>query len=321
MTLQDDQNYLPDRTLSALACTEQAQICNGASDLDLGPTCTPLESLGDLLLYTKEDFQKYLTNDHQIAIAMALAYATFQSSVYSTISSLATPLLADQLCDATRSLPIANNQWEIESLNWFSIGLVSLQQTIVGYTGGPPDQYSSWAVQNLSDNDAGLNWLCQSQIVRRTGYNNFSTLAIFLIIGFGMIIICSSLWLETIVGWIRYRYARLEKGRWKQRAWWAEGTLQLQRRVFEDEMGIKEWDSEDWDKLPVTSSGKVWSVLPEWNMTPVIQGQEANDEAEEVRTPPSGSEVLIDGNAIRAEIFKEKPVWVHDIKRVRSKSF
>jgi hypothetical protein len=35
--------------------------------------------------------------------------------------------------------------------------------------------------------------------------------------------------------------------------------------VFEAEMGIGGWDSEDWNKIPVTDIGKKWSVLKDWN--------------------------------------------------------
>jgi len=312
---RETQVYFPDRRLSALACTEQVQICNPASHSHLNPegTCTPLQSLIELAQYTSADFQDVLTNNHQRATAWALAQALYYSSFYNTISSLATPLLADQLCVAEQSLPISNNQWELEALNWFNIGLTLVQQFTVSYITGPPDHFTSWVPQNQGEYNASLKWLCENQIIRRTDYDNFSTLAISLIFGVGSILICSSLWLETIVGWFRYRYSRWEQGRWRQRVWWAEGTLQLQRRVFEEEMGIKGWQSEDWNKVPVTKSGRVWSVLTQWNTgIQAVQDQKVANWEKEASSPVTISESLLNE-------YEKRPVAL-GLKRLRSNS-
>jgi hypothetical protein len=125
----------------------------------------------------------------------------------------------------------------------------------------PPPQYTQYVAQNESKNNQGLKWLCGSQIIRRSDYTNFSTLAIGLVFGLGSLVIVVSLSLETVVGYVRLKW---RKGRWRQRAWWAEGTLQLQRRAFEG-MGIKDWEFGEWDRVPVTGKGRVWSALGNWD--------------------------------------------------------
>jgi hypothetical protein len=131
------ETFVQDRTLSALACTEQFQVCNPSSGHSVELQCTPLQSLIQMNKYTKEDFEEVLTNDHQIAIAFALAAAAYYSSIYVMTLSLTTPLLANKLSSGGLSLPLASNQWEIESRNWFDIGLAEIQNLTVSYVTGP----------------------------------------------------------------------------------------------------------------------------------------------------------------------------------------
>lgn len=62
-------------------------------------------------------------------------------------------------------------------------------------------------------------------------------------------------------------------GRWRQRAWWTDGILQLQRRAFEG-IGIKGWELDEWDRVPVTEKGKVFSATRNWEeMLPISIGR------------------------------------------------
>jgi hypothetical protein len=57
----------------------------------------------------------------------------------------------------------------------------------------------------------------------------------------------------------------LQKGAWRQRAWWMDGTLQIQRRAFEG-FGVREWVVvEKWDRVPVTEKGLTFRALGEWD--------------------------------------------------------
>lgn len=313
--------FFPDYTLSTLACTEQVQICNPSSNHGIAPTCTPLQSLIQINKYSHEDFRQVLKNDRQVAIAFALAAAAYYSSFYVTIPSLSTPLLAAKLSTGGLSMPIASNQWELESKNWFDIGLAEIQEAMVSYITGPPEQFVSWVTQNQGDHDPALKWLCENQIIRRNDFTNFSTLWISLIFGVGTLLICSTIWLESLVGWARYKFSRLEHGRWKQRAWWAEGILQLQRRVFEEETGVRHWKSDNWNTVPVTDSGRVWSSLKSLDEgSPLIQGQSiASEGKDESSSSAKSGTRLDDGDKIFAS-FQERPRRVGELRSKRSNS-
>jgi hypothetical protein len=144
---------------------------------------------------------------------------------------------------------------EIE--NWFEIGLANMQRYMVNYVSGPPAQYIPYLDSNQSKTDPGLKWLCGSQMIQRNDYTNFSTLAISSIFGLGLLTIGTSFGVENLVGYYRLKW---RNGYWRQTAWWSEGTLQLQRQAFQG-MGIGDWNLKEWDMVPLTSKGNVWSSL------------------------------------------------------------
>ncbi|KAE9372844.1 hypothetical protein N431DRAFT_467074 [Stipitochalara longipes BDJ] len=311
--------YIPDRTVSALACTEQFQICNPSSG-HLESKCTPLQSLIQINNYTKEDFQTVLRNDRQVAISFALAAAAYYSSIYVTVPSLTTSLLANKLSSGGLSMPLAPNQWELESSNWFTIGLAEIQQLMVSYITGPPSQFVSWVPQNQGNHDPALKWLCESQIIRRNDFTNFSTLSISLIFGFGTILICCTLWLETFVGWLRGKYPRWKSGMWRQRSWWAEGTLQLQRRVFQEEMMIENWEPSSLNKVPVTDTGRLWRSMKSWEEGgSLIQGQKEDEEGMKEISSPTDSGTWLNDDKVLARLLK-RPASHRGFMRTRSNS-
>jgi len=100
---------------------------------------------------------------------------------------------------------------------------------------------------------------------------NFSSLAVGLIFGIGAVVIGISLCLETIVGWARTR-KRFERGAWKQRAWWTDGTLQLQRKAFEG-AGVGDWEVRECDLVPITSTRMTFRGMEQrGEIVPVAEG-------------------------------------------------
>ena len=267
--------YGPDNTVSVLACIEQVQICAPSSSSNppysSSPTsesCTPFQSFDEI---NNADLGDLFENHRQRKIAHALipllSWSTFgevtwnaqllaESFVYNWITSTALP----------------PDQWILESQNLFRIGLAVTQRSMVEYISGRPEPYSDSVPKNQFNNDTELDWLCRSQIIRRNDYLNFSTLNLWLVVGIGFVIIVLSLWLETLVEWLE------GKGRWRMRAWWAEGILQLQKAAFEGR-GIEGWEDSFWDSVPVMESGRTF--LSGENLRVVFPKEDVEEETKE----------------------------------------
>lgn len=254
-----DGIYGPDKPFSVMACTEQFQFCNPSARSGV-PQCTDYASMAQLSNYTDNNstFRNVFTNEHQMALALALGLAVNPANINSVVVSPPALLLASQLSATQFSIPPAPNQWVLETENWFQIGLAIMQRYTVDYISGPPTQFTPHvAYYNESTMPEGLKWLCGTQIVRRNDFTNFSSLSIGLVFGLGALIIILSLCLETIAGYVRLKW---RSGYWRQTAWWAEGTLQLQRRACEG-MGVRDWDFKEWEQVPVTGKGRLWTTL------------------------------------------------------------
>lgn len=211
--------------------------------------------------------REVFANDQQLATAGAFSLSSDTAFLHPIVFSGGTKLLASSLTTTQVSLPPSPDQWILESENWFRTGLAAIQGYMVGYVSGPPGENAA-AYNNQSNFEPGLEWLCANQIIRRNDYTNFSTLAIALVFAIGIIVIATSLCLETIVGAVRLKR---RKSTWKQRAWWSEGSLQLQRCAFEG-MGVKDWKIREWSLVPVTDKGIIWSALGDGeNILPLVE--------------------------------------------------
>ncbi|KUJ19581.1 uncharacterized protein LY89DRAFT_717054 [Mollisia scopiformis] len=243
------KTYSQDQQVSVLACREQQQICNPTRHSNNTSVCTPFRSVSHD--FTR-DLEDVLDNGHQLMIAKTLLDVAPGLSFPDDI--VRSPLLAEDLAGLPLSAPLAPNQWVLEVEHWFTIGLANLQRLMLDIVTGPSSsQYLQFIPQNQADNDTDLHWMCGNQIIRRSDYSNFRTCSISLIFGFGLLIYVANQSLETVVGWLRFKW---RAGRSRQRAWWAEGTLQLQRRVFES-MGILNWEVDEWDRIPVTEECRI----------------------------------------------------------------
>ncbi|CZR60573.1 uncharacterized protein PAC_10469 [Phialocephala subalpina] len=250
-----------DSPVSVLACKEQLQFCNSARR-GSNQNCSPFLSLNDLIMWVKGDMlQTIFDTARQIETAEAMIEPFTRSTFFDVLKGLDSQLLAAGLEGDGQSLPPVPNQWILEAENWFSISLSNIQRLLVGYVTGPPPQFQQFVPQNQAANDTSMKWLCSNQLVQRSDFTNFSTLAISLVFTLGTIIILASVWTETVVGCTRNRR---KQGQWRQRAWWSEETLQLQMKAFIG-MGITDWKFEAIDRVPVNRTAKVWSSVREWD--------------------------------------------------------
>ncbi|KUJ17991.1 uncharacterized protein LY89DRAFT_668190 [Mollisia scopiformis] len=252
------QQYQLDNPISPLGCTEQIQFCNPAA----GPNhCTPYLSAGQMTFAQPDIFvQLFKNNTRQIATANSIFTAASNSRIAAVVGELEKPLLAESMMSGMTSLPLSADQWISEVRNWFNIGLANTQRRIVDYATGPAPQYTQFVPQNQAYKDSALAWLCDSQVIQRNDFTNFRTWVVGLVFGFGAIIIGLSLCLETITGRLR---ARRHRGEWRQRAWWSEETLQMQRRVYQA-IGISGWDIGEDGMVPTTFGEKKWMSISAW---------------------------------------------------------
>jgi hypothetical protein len=194
-------------------------------------------------------------NERQVLVSSTIYKAASLSTFYYTVLSLDSPLLANSFAAGGVSVPLPNNQWELEVKNWFQIGLNNVQRMVVNSATGPPGQFAQYTFNQTRS--PALQWMCENQIIQRDDFTNFSTLAIALIFSIGGIVILLSLFMESLVGWARIRF---NGDLWRQEKWWMDGTLQLQRAAFENSGlgGVWRVGMED---IPISGKGKVFPGL------------------------------------------------------------
>ncbi|KAE8451722.1 hypothetical protein EG329_003179 [Mollisiaceae sp. DMI_Dod_QoI] len=270
--------FLTDNALNVLACTEQHQFCNPSLLSNQSQRCTSLQSIDrlvtdDSLSPEEQVLGPLFHTQYQRSIVAIIRNAALMSSWSYIVESLESSLLADNLASAGISLPLASNQWTIETENWFAISMASMQRYVVNTGTGPPgiDAQYTYGVAN---HDPGLQEYCKNQIIQRQGFTNFSVLAIALIFTLGGTIICVSLFLEKFVGYLQVRFKR---GLYSQVRWQLDSTLQLQRMAFE-EVGLGTWTGGA-DDVPVTEKREQFAPATEWDdWHPSIRGKSATTE-------------------------------------------
>ena len=238
--------YFRDRPISVLACTEQYQLCQPTSS----PRCTPLtgfvvleDAIGDLAL-----------NDAQQATAEVLLAGT-STKLPDLISSLGVSALTarnSKTNDVQGFLP--PNQWALEVQNWNQVILANMQRGVLEYATGPSNPQVLPLL--LPPNGSSQTNLCDNQKARSGRAQNFSVLAIGLILGLGLLIICVNVSLHRLVSYVQ-RERHLKD--YRRLAWKSNGLLQLQRLAHE-EAGFGTWER-CVKAVPLTAKGEVLATL------------------------------------------------------------
>lgn len=92
---------------------------------------------------------------------------------------------------------------------------------------GPYSQYTAdWAAKHPS-----FEYLCNSQIIRRPNYTSVGILGVAAVFVLRGLIICVSMCSKSVVGQFQQKY---KKSLFQQVRWQLDGTLQPQRKAFED---------------------------------------------------------------------------------------
>ena len=242
-----DPNVLrtPDNTAGVLGCIHQYQTCNTNS------SCSPLMSFPNILQYTLED-NVLGFNEAQLNTSQRI----FQASEYSNPDSVVGPLgasvlLANNDLVGDVSLPIPDNQWQLEMVNLHEILITTFQRSVLEYATGP-----QWDIrQYVSEPPTPIaKQQCNSQIMRRNDYMNFSILAVVLIAVAGFLLLLLYVCLEPA---IRKQQQKTRNGQLRNLRWEKDGVLQLQRIAYQaNDLGA--WKAPQYSLVPVTTSAELF---------------------------------------------------------------
>jgi hypothetical protein len=243
--------FIPNNYVTALGCIDQFQICN-PNEVGLvgeGILCTPLgaiDALPDASLKIGLDIIQYSTVE-TIVISLRA------SNMYYSVTGRGSSALKAQSTVFTLAqvAPLPDNQWQIELDGWFAISLASLQQYLYEKAVGPTGITEVGGIINMPTGAPGRA-ICQRQMIRNvSGYQNFSTLGVAIILILGCTMVVLGLVIDIVVGLIqkflfRRNFARL--------SWISDGYLQLQRLAYEG-AGYDHWQGCS-DDVPVAVDGR-----------------------------------------------------------------
>jgi len=234
--------YLPDYWVNVVGCTDQYQICNPAKPGPNGeaPFCTPLGPLSALpnaLLHIDLTNYQY---DTSATLVVSMRSASMFYAVYGRgASALRTSESVFQSVSQFNIAQIPNDRWHTELGGWFDISLVTLQQALIEKASGPANIVNQGGtIEAPGPSDLIGQKLCKSQMIRNvTGYQNFSTLGVALILTLGTTLVILGWTIDIVVGFFQQQHFRRNLARL---SWVSDGYLQLQRMAYEG-AGYTDW--------------------------------------------------------------------------------
>ena len=238
--------FFRDRAVSVLACTEQFQICAPGST----PECTSLT--GSDLVY--DSVANLTLNDAQSATLNVFS-GNFENGIYNFILLLGpSALLAKNSKFGSVQGLLPSNQWILEVESWNQILLANFQRLVLEYATGPSDPVVLPLL--VPPNGTYEEQLCHNQRARSRQAQNFSVLAIGIIIGLGLLITCIDLGLHRLTSYIQHEKDLKD---YRRLVWKSDGLLQLQRMAYE-EAGLGTWERCT-KHTPVTAQGQTLALL------------------------------------------------------------
>ena len=193
-------------------------------------------------------------NDVQTATTEVLL-ASSTLGIFDLIGSLGISALVARNSKSTSVQGfLPSNQWTLEVQSWNEIILAYMQRRILEYATGPST--SEVVPFVLPPNGSSQAHLCNNQKAHSGRAQNFSVLAIGLILGLGLLIICVNVGLHRLVSYVQ-RERDLKD--YRRLAWKSNGLLQLQRLAHE-EAGFGTWERCA-KAVPVTAKGEVLATL------------------------------------------------------------
>lgn len=231
--------YNSDYYLGPLMCADSYQICApNAGSGNNSASCTKLTSFDKLV----DGLDSIHLNEHQSWTAGLMTNMLQLTSMYNAVygrgpSALKAQRSVTTLTDPEQSLKIPINQWQSEVEGWFGVSLALLQQRLIQYMSGPTDVLSMGADIIKPTNPIAKS-LCGRQTVNNiSGYQNFNTLGVIIILVTTTVLIILGLCIDTVGGYVQ----KLMKTHYARLSWTTDGYLQLQRMAYEG-AGYGQWE-------------------------------------------------------------------------------
>ncbi|KAK3940012.1 hypothetical protein QBC46DRAFT_314648 [Diplogelasinospora grovesii] len=211
--------YYPSNLFGLMVCTEQQQICDPNTH-----QCTPWSGLQRLenAVYNNTLGLK----DAQLATAMRIMWTIrYIGSMLPQAAHGTTNLLIAEENGARGGSSVPPNQWMKEVELWFAANLAGIQNSLLQWVakpwpqGHPETMYGDFVNLTASDTmyadynvTSQMNTLCKNQLIRsNAAVQNFSVLALLLVIVLCVLIIATAFLLPVCVNYSRNR-RMLRKG-------------------------------------------------------------------------------------------------------------
>lgn len=231
VTIYESNSYI-----TTLGCADQFQICNPANfSSDGQPLCTPL---GGVNAIPNEALKIGLTTT-QYATVETIVISLRASNMFYSVSGRGSSALKAQstVFTLTQVAQLPINQWQIELDGWFATSLASLQLYLYEKALGPVDVLENGGSISRPSNPYEQA-LCQRQMIRNvSGYQNFSTLGVAIILILGCFLVVLGWVIDSVVGWMQ---RRIWKRDFARLSWISDGYFQLQRMAYEG-AGYERW--------------------------------------------------------------------------------
>ena len=245
--------FYADEPVAVLGCLEQLQLCNPTKPPTMANACTPLTAASKL----NEDLQYLSFNLRQNATLERL-YTTMQANTMARVVSILGPsymVAAISLIQA-KSLPLAQNQWMLEVMNWADIMMINIQRMVVEFATGPSN--SQFNRHFPTPTDPERYHMCLNQRVPSLPHYTFiNVLGMAIIFSMGFLIIIVNYYLDPLV-WRIERWLQKDQVQYKHVRWILDGTLQLQR-VYCQSLGLGKWEYCD-EETPTTPPGVMFRM-------------------------------------------------------------
>lgn len=260
--LGNDTLYAREYPLTAVACTQQWQICSTDSLDETQPDkCTSPASFYQTLDQIDVLPPKLPLNPRQLAVAQRFMFSGQTSSIYYFVYALSqssfVPLKARDAPHGKTGPTIPSDQWKTEMKYWMELVVATFQQANLDYSTGQFAASTAYVnvstPKDISIEDAVLgqnHWICQNQMIHSSDYRNFNFFALLITVIVCVIIIALGLSIEDITGCIRERKLRSVKA----------GTDESNGTYSKQDIWLASSDLNMLRQLDEASNGTVWSL-------------------------------------------------------------
>lgn len=257
--------YAREHEITALACTQQWQICNNdVEDLRDDAVCTNLNSISEVRKMMLDMTSKGHFNDLQSATGQRIYRTGVVSTFYYITQALSQagspPLKAKDFVSYQSQPALSVNQWQTETSYWMDLILEYFQQANLDTSTGQFAASTSYI--NVTKSTAGKSpadkarnaaySLCQNQIINSRNFSNYNFVALICTLALCVLLIVAGYSIECFTTSNRRRNLNYSGGNGKQDMWNANCDLDMLQRLDEFKYGTT-W-ARACNGVPVTHS-------------------------------------------------------------------